>query len=133
MHCEEFMTKQHAIFTLLIVAFLFTGTNASFAQTQPAHPAPDVDGEVWMKSSDLEKKAFLYGAGSAFVLEYHLRDKHGQEPSKLVKGWVDGLRDLSWADLSNRVDDYYKHNPDKTQRHVFDVIWHEVIAKNHPN
>jgi hypothetical protein len=127
------MSKQHALLSLLMTVFLCAGTNASFAQTQPAHPAPDVDGEVWMKSSDLEKKAFLYGAGSAFVLEYHLRDKHGQEPSKLVKGWVDGLKDMSWSDLSNRVDAYYKNNPDKMQRHVFDVIWHEVIAKINKN
>jgi uncharacterized membrane protein YdfJ with MMPL/SSD domain len=127
------MTKHSIIFPLLLAAFLFIGADTGFAQQQTAHPAPDVDGEVWMKSSDLEKKAFLYGAGSALVLEYHLREKHGQDPSKFVKGWVDELRDMSWSDLSNHVDDYYRHNPEKMQRHVFDVIWHEVIAKNQKN
>lgn len=124
------MKTSHFAFTFLIAVFLCAGAGSGLAQTQAAHPAPDVDGEVWMKSSDLEKKAFLYGAGSAFVLEYHLREKHRQDPSKLVVGWVDGLKNLSWSDLGNRVDDYYKRNPDKMQRHVFDVIWHEVIAPN---
>ncbi|WP_300160819.1 hypothetical protein [Solidesulfovibrio sp.] len=127
------MIKQNFLLPMFIAAFIFIGADAGFAQKQADHPAPDVDGEIWMKSSDLEKKAFLYGAGSALVLEYHLRQKHGQDASRLVKGWVDGLKDMSWSDLSNHVDDYYRQNPDKMQRNVFDVIWHEVIAKNQKN
>lgn len=115
---------------LLMAGLLFAATMTGFAQAAEDHPAPDVDGKVWMKSTDQEKKAFLFGAGSAIVLEYHVRDKHSEEPSKFVKGWVDGLKGISWAELTNKLDSYYKNNPDKIHRHVFEVIWHEVIKPN---
>lgn len=127
------MKNRRFAFILLIAALLCAGAVPGYAQKTMNHPAPDVDGEVWMKSSDLEKKAFLFGAGSALVLEYHLREKHGQEPSKLVIGWVDGLKDISWSDLSNTIDAYYRTHPDKMQRDVFDVIWHEIIAAKQKN
>jgi len=127
------MKSRHFVFTFLIVALLCAGAVPGYAQHTTKHAAPDVDGEVWMKSSDLEKKAFLFGAGSALVLEYHLREKAKQEPSKLVVGWVDGLKDISWADLSNSIDAYYRANPSKMQRDVFDVIWHEIIAAKRKN
>ena len=127
------MNNRHFAFTVLLAAFLCAGPVSGYAQKTTAHPAPDVDGEVWMKSSDLEKKAFLFGAGSALVLEYHVREKRSQEPSKFVVGWVDGLKDISWSDLSNTIDAYYRANPNKMQRDVFDVIWHEIIAPQKKN
>jgi len=127
------MKIRHFVFTFLLAALFCIWSIPSNAQNATSHPAPDVDGVVWMKSSDLEKKAFLFGAGSALVLEYHLREKHSQEPSKLVIGWVDGLKDMSWSDLSNAIDAYYRANPDKMQRDVFDVIWHEIIAPKRKN
>ena len=117
----------------LLVGILFAGTMASFAQKPMDSPSADVDGKTWLSSTEQEKKAFLFGAGSAIALEYHLRLKRGEEPSRLVKGWVEGLKDMSWADLTNRVDGYYRNNPDKTNRHVFDVIWHETIRPNWKN
>ena len=113
---------------VLLVGILLAGTISSFAQTPQDHPSPDVDGYVWMKSSDQEKKAFLFGAGSAIALEYHVRDKNGEEPSKLVKGWAVGLKDMSWSELATRIDAFYTNNPDRMNYHVFQVIWHEVIA-----
>lgn len=127
------MKNRHFTFTLLIAALLCAWSAPGHAQNTTKHAAPDVDGEVWMKSSDLEKKAFLYGAGSALVLEYHVQEKNKQEPSKLVIGWVDGLKDISWSDLSKAIDVYYRANPDKMQRDVFDVIWHEVIVPKRKN
>lgn len=94
------------------------------------HPAPDVDGAVWMKSTDQEKRAFLFGAGSAIALEYHIREKHSEEPSLFVKGWIGAFKDVSWTQLANKIDNYYKNNPDKMHRHVFEVIWHEMIKPN---
>jgi hypothetical protein len=116
-------------------AFLLAGailacTNVGFAQQKTAHPAPDVDGKVWNDSNSQEKIAFLYGAGSAIVLEYHIRDKRSEEPSRYVKGWVEALKDMSWKTLADKIDAYYKSNPDKESRPVFDVIWHEIIAPN---
>jgi hypothetical protein len=127
----EVVMKMYSYFAAFLLAgIILAGTSVSFAQTTTNHPAPDVDGKVWMNSSDSEKKAFLFGAGSALVLEYHIRDKHSEQPSRYVKGWVDALKDMSWTTLANKIDDYYKNNPGKMERPVFDVIWHEVITPN---
>lgn len=121
------MKKFGYLSLLLLAAVLFAGTMACFAQNRLEHPAPDVDGYVWLKSTDAEKKSFLLGAGSAVAMEYHLRAKHKEEPSKYVKGWTEGLKDMSWSELVSKVDSYYDSNPERRNLNVFVVIWHEVI------
>jgi len=124
------MRKLNFTSILVFVAILYATTIPAIAQTRVGHPAPDVDGNVWMSSTDQEKNAFLFGAGSAVVLEYHIRDKHSEEPSRFVKGWVDGLKDMSWTQLTHAVDQFYKSNPGKMNKHVFEVIWQEIIKPN---
>jgi hypothetical protein len=124
------MKKKLCLFLFLCAGIIFSGASSCLAQQAKDHPAPDVDGAVWMNSTDQEKKAFLFGASSAVVLEYHVREKHSEEPSLFIKGWVEGLKDMSWTDLANRIDTYYRNNPDQIHRHMFDVIWHEVIMPN---
>jgi len=121
------MRMRSFITVFLLTGMLCTGTHLSFAQKTAEHPTADLDGKVWLGSTEQEKRSFLFGAGSALVLEYYVREKHSEEPSKFVKGWVTGLKDMTWTDMANRIDTYYKNNPDKTNRHVFDVIWHEII------
>lgn len=112
---------------LLLVGIILAGTFTSFAQTVQ-DSSTDVDGYVWMKSSDQEKKAFLLGAGSAVVLEYQIREKRNEAPSPFVKGWVTALKDMSWSELATRIDTFYINNPDRVKFNVFDVIGHEVIV-----
>jgi hypothetical protein len=117
----------------LLAGLLFTGTSSCFAQGTTANPAPDVDGFVWMKSTDPEKKAFLFGAGTAIALEYQMRAKRSEEPSKFVKGWIEVFDNMSWAEMASKLDNYYESNPDKGNRLVFDVLWHEMIKPNLKN
>jgi len=81
-----------------------------------------------MKSTDQEKQSFLIGAMSAVVLEYHVREKASEEPSRFIKVWIAALKDINCSELSSKIDAFYSNNPEKMHRHVFDVIWHEVIA-----
>ncbi len=115
-------------FILAIV--LFSGAKLCVAQNGDEHQAPDVDGNVWMRTSDQERKAFLFGVGSAVAFEYHIRDKNHEKPSKFVKGWFDALNDMRWSDLSNKITNYYAANPQQLNRLVFEVIWHEIIKPN---
>jgi len=116
-----------------LIGLIILSAEAGYAQETMQHPAPDVDGKVWMDSTDQEKRAFLFGASSALVLEYHVREKHSEQPSRFVKGWVEALKDMSWATLANKIDDYYRNNPTKMDRQVFDVIWREIIMPNWKN
>lgn len=121
------MKKFGYLSILLLAAVLFVGTTSCFAQNPSEHPRPDVDGYVWLKSTSAEKRAFLLGAGSAVAMEYHLRAKHNEEPSRFIKSWTVGLKDTSWSELANKVDLYYDNNPERRDLNVFTVIWQEVI------
>lgn len=119
--------KRYIYLSLILLALiLFAGTMVSLAQ--PAeHPSPDVDGFVWQMSTDAEKKAFLFGAGSAVAMEYHVRAKRSEEPSRFVKGWTEAFKDMSWSELASKIDTYYTNNPERRNLHVFQVIWHEAV------
>lgn len=122
------MKKVNVFAMLLFAGVLLLATKPGWAQEKVA--PPDVDGTIWMKSTSDEKRAFLYGAGSAFVLEYFIRTKHGEKPSCFVEGWVDVFKDKSWGDLEKALDDYYTKNPDKLHEHVFHVIWYQMLKPN---
>jgi hypothetical protein len=117
----------------LIAGLIFTASTSCFAQGTTGSPSPDVDGHVWMKSTDAEKKAFLFGAGTAIALEYQMRAKRTEEPSKFVKGWIEVFDNMSWAAMASNVDRYYESHPNKASRLVFDVLWHEMIKPNLKN
>jgi len=119
------MKKVH-LFAMALLAGISILT-ASPGWTQEKVAPPEVDGTVWMKSSSDEKRAFLYGAGSAFTLEYFIRTKHDEQPSNFVQGWVDTFKNETWGELEKAVDKYYADNPDKMHEHVFKVIWEQMI------
>ena len=124
------MKKLRYACVYLIAAFFFTTSSACFAQGTTGSPSPDVDGYVWMKSTDPEKKAFLFGAGTAIALEFQMRAKRSEEPSKFIKGWIEAFDNMSWAEMASRLDRYYESHPDNANRLVFDVLWHEMIKPN---
>ncbi|KAF5034815.1 hypothetical protein DSECCO2_592080 [anaerobic digester metagenome] len=124
------MKKLRYACVYLIAALIFSTASPCFAQGTTGSPSPDVDGYVWMKSTDPEKKAFLFGAGTAIALEYQMRAKRSEEPSKFVKGWIEVFDNMSWAEMASSLDRYYDSHPDKASRLVFDVLWHEMIKPN---
>lgn len=122
------MKKFVYLSAVLVVGLLLAGSGPSFAQTQAEKQiGPDLDGFVWVMSSDDEKKSFLLGAGSAVAMEYHVRANLKEEPSKFIKGWTEALKDMSWSELASKVDTFYTNNPDRKDLHVFAVIWQQVI------
>ena len=122
------MKKVHLLTMAVLAGVLLLAANPGWAQEKAA--PPDVDGTIWMKSSSSEKRAFLYGAGSAFVLEYYIRTKHEEQPSRFVQGWVDVFKSQTWGDLEKALDQYYTQHPDKMNEHVFHVIWNQMIKPN---
>jgi len=125
------MKKVHLLTVALVACVLLLAAHQGWPQDKAA--SSELDGTNWMNSSSLEKRAFLYGAGSAFVLEYSIRTKHKEQPSKFVQGWVDVLKDKTWTELEKSLDTYYTNNPDKLNEHVFSVMWNQLIKPNLKN
>jgi len=122
------MKKNYGVLFLLAFCIIWGTASLCSAQEAAKKSCFDVDGQVWMHSKDSVKRGFLLGAESALVLEYHIRTKHSEAPSKFVTNWVEGLKDMTWQQISDKIDAYYRAHPDKMDKNVFDVIWHEIIA-----
>ena len=122
------MKKFNVIALTMVVGLLFFA--ASPGRTQSTQISPELDGKIWLDSSSAEKRAFLYGVGSATVLEYHIRTKHDEQPSRFVSGWVEVFKEQTWADVEKAVDSYYTNNPGKMNETVLHVIWQNMIKPN---
>ncbi|MDP3427552.1 MAG: hypothetical protein Q8S17_09270 [Humidesulfovibrio sp.] len=122
------MKKINIIAAMMVVGLLFLAVNPG--RTQSTELSPELDGNIWMSSSSAEKRAFLYGVGSATVLEYHIRTKHDEQPSRFVSGWVEVFKEQTWADVEKAVDSYYYNNPSRLNEHVLRVIWQNMIQPN---
>lgn len=121
--------KRHTGASLvLLMGLLLVCASSGFAQGAMESSDPDINGKVWTHSTDSDKRAFLLGVSNAVVLEYHLRQKRSEAPSRFVKGWVAAFKESSWTEIVSRVDAYYANNPDKLRRNVLDVVWHELIS-----
>lgn len=119
------MKNKYALAMVLFLGVLFLAAGPGRAVQQS--DSPDVDGTVWSKSTSVEKRSFLFGAGNVVALEYKFRMKKEEKPSKFVRGWVEVFKDRSWADLEQSVDRYYADHPDRMNEHVFHAIWHSMI------
>ena len=123
--------KRHSYLSmLLLMGLLLLGASSGLAQGTMENTDPDIDGKVWTHSTNSDKRAFLLGVSNGVVLEYHLRLKHSEEPSRFVKGWVAAFKESKWSEMVGKVDAYYANNPNKLRRNVLDVVWHEIISPN---
>lgn len=100
-----------------------------------------INGNPWMKASKNEKLSFLYGLETAVTIEYYINNlrtekaaKAGKRPvssiSPFERGWREALGDKQFENVIDKVDQWYKDNPDKLNRPVMHIIWYELIAPN---
>jgi hypothetical protein len=122
----EIIMKNIRILSMaLLMALLLLAPGSGQAMQQS--DSRDVDGTVWSKSTTVEKRSFLFGAGNMVALEYSIRMNRNEQPSKFVRGWVEVFKDRGWGDLEQGVDQYYVTHPDRMNEHVFHVIWTSMI------
>ncbi|MDR1777293.1 MAG: hypothetical protein LBR31_05635 [Desulfovibrio sp.] len=104
-----------------------------------ANPVERLVGTVWQKSDQSHKEAFLFGVESAIALEYFINARmekmaveKGKKPKSVLsgfeRGWMEAFKGVSRAEIAKSVDKWYAENPDKLDRPVLGVIWHEMIA-----
>ena len=123
------MSKTNVFMMMLLVGILSLAAVPAMS-LESTDSVQELDGVHWMQSTSAEKRAFLYGAGSAIVLEYNVRSKHEEQPSKFVQGWVDVFKDQTWPQMERAIDQYYISNPNKMNEHVFHAIWFTMIKPN---
>lgn len=95
-------------------------------------PMAELDGYTWQASGPQSKLDFLLGVECALAMEAALKqvaeDRGGTvELSRFANGWQIAFRDKARPDIVRQIDEFYVRQPDERGRHVFDVIWTEMV------
>ena len=124
------MTIKSQLRTTLIAAFMTCAVAAGSAQAQEI---PVVTGELWSKSTDPVKKAYLVGIANVFQVEAAL---HGANPpaatQSLIPRAVKGLQGQTLDTVQQKLDSWYAANPTRLQRPVLETIWFEIVVPGSP-
>lgn len=125
------------------LAFTVSFVNAADTEKSMRNPAGNpIDqftGEIWVKTSEAEKKAFIFGIDSAITVEYFIDAKMKASPeskgkkgvytlSPFEKGWMQACTDMHREEMVNLVSKWYAEHPSQLDRPVLSVIWNEIIA-----
>ena len=95
-------------------------------------PMAALDGFVWQSSAPQSKLDFLLGVECAMAMEAAIKqvaeERGGTvELSRFANGWQIAFRDKARPDIVRQIDEFYTQNPEQRKRHVFDVIWTEMV------
>lgn len=122
---------------VLALVLLF-GTAGCLHRPEPAAaptetPVASLNGFAWETSAPQSKLDFLLGVECALAMESALaqaaREKgESVQLSLFANGWQIAFHDTTRPDLVQRIDEFYYRNPDQKDRHVFDVIWTEMVV-----
>ena len=95
-------------------------------------PMASLDGFVWQTSTPQSKLDFLLGVECAMAMEAAIKqvaeERGGTvQLSRFANGWQIAFRDKARPDIVREIDEFYTQNPEQKKRHVFDVIWTEMV------
>ena len=95
-------------------------------------PMAALDGFVWQSSAPQSKLDFLLGVECAMAMEAAIKqvaeERGGTvQLSRFANGWQIAFRDKARPDIVRQIDEFYTQNPEQKKRHVFDVIWTEMV------
>ena len=116
-------TELRAVLMAACVALAFAWGGAH------AQEVPVVTGDLWTKSSEQVKKAYLIGIANAVQVE---RAYAGNNPpsdaQSVFPRLTRGLRGQTLDSVREALDAYYAKNPDKLQRPVIETLWFEIVV-----
>jgi hypothetical protein len=93
--------------------------------------APLLTGKTWIKMSQDQKTAYIWGAGDIIDLEQEIMEIYPElKRESFVAKAVEGIGDVKINDIVSIVDSFYKENPDKANLSVIRVVWDTMIKPN---
>lgn len=98
----------------------------SAAQASKARPVI-VNGDLWLKSTNDLRKAFLVGAANMIALETAYARKTGTPTSAAMARATHALQGMTLDQISSRVTKWYEANPTRHEVPVIGVIWIDMV------
>jgi len=126
----------HLILFLLLFSFLFNFTGKTYAaedtMKQVQMEMPVLKGDMWIKMTNDEKVAFIWGAGHVITIEKVLmaNDPEYKNKNGFVAKVVEASnnKQMNVQEIIKVVDVYYGTNSDQLEKPVFEVLWYETIV-----
>jgi hypothetical protein len=118
-----------------LLAGLTGGSLAFAAENTPQLDAskkleemPVMTGQEWQAMHEDAKVAFVWGIGHVVTVEEHVVKRHPEmQRNDFVAKLGEGLRGIPMRDIVQRVNAFYKANPDEIDLPVMRVIWGEIV------
>lgn len=86
-----------------------------------------IDGNDWISSSAVERRAFLVGAGNMIVAENAYAKRRNVEPETVSAKITRAVDKMTLAEIEARITRWYEANPARMSTPVIGVVWHQIV------
>jgi len=88
-----------------------------------------VTGEIWMKSSEEVKKAYLVGLANLTQVEASYQATNPPtDAQSIIPRAVKGMKNHTLDTVRDGLNKWYAAHPDQMQRPVIETIWFEMVV-----
>lgn len=97
-------------------------------------PSGALNGHVWMDSDNASKLSFLLGVESGIAMEMALDQEQAKFTgapavlSPFQRGWTAAFDNTPRQGIVDRIDAFYATHPSQQDRHVFEVLWEQMLV-----
>jgi hypothetical protein len=114
--------KRYLIATAVMSALLLGGVG--FAAEDEAKV---VDGNMWLASTQPEKRAYIVGVVDTLVVQRAIREKNGVEGSEWVTLLTEKLDAMTVDGAIAKIDAWFEANPSRRGAPVLGVVWLSLV------
>ena len=129
---EQYMRANKIVGSALVmlISLLMFGWSTETSAAERIK-APLLNGQTWIKMSQDQKAAYIWGAGDIIDLEQEFMEIYPElKRDSFVTKAVEGIGDVKINAIVINVDAFYKDNPDKVELSVIRVVWETMIKPN---
>jgi len=92
---------------------------------------PMLDGKLWKEMTPDSKVAFIWGFGHVVTIENTLMEKYPElKRDSFVAKTAEGMVGMPMKEVVEKIDAFYKENPQKIEDPVTKIIWDTMIKPN---
>jgi hypothetical protein len=117
------IVKKRYLIATAVVSVLLLGGGGFAAEDE----ARVVDGNMWLASTQPEKRAYIVGVVDTLVVQRAIREKDGVEGSEWVTLLTEKLDAMTVDGAIAKIDAWFEANPSRRGAPVLGVVWLSLV------